>query len=303
MALNYQHLHYFWVAARAGSVTGAARSLRLAPSTVSAQIKELEGSLGQALFRRRGRGLVLTEAGQVVLGHADAIFGLGRELEDILAGRRDAEHPVWLRVGVASGLPRLLVWRLLAPALTLDGVPVHLVCVGDRPSRLLDALALHRVDLVLSDGPVAPVSGPPVHCMPLGASGLTWFGTPELAASLRGPHPQRLQGAPVLLPEGDAALRPALDAWLVRHGLRVRVVGEFGDSALMKAFGEGGAGLFPAPTIVADHVVARHGVVALGELDGVVERYYGVTPHGPGSLGVVRQVLERAGHLLVASTG
>jgi LysR family transcriptional activator of nhaA len=273
--LNYHHLLYFWVAAREGGVTAAAARLRLAPPTLSSQIRSLEDALGQKLFTRVGRRLELTETGRTVLRYADEIFGLGRELLDTVKGRPSGQ-PLPLVVGVADAVPKLIVRRLLEPALHL-AEPVRLVCREDNPERLLAELAVHAIDLVVTDAPLGAGSAVKAFNHLLGECPVAFFGTPALAAAHRRGFPGSLDGAPVLLPGGHSALRRGLDQWLERAGVRPRVVAEFDDSALLKVFGQDGLGLFPGPAAITQEIVAQHGVQLVGQVDEVRARFFVVS--------------------------
>ncbi|MCB9528873.1 MAG: LysR family transcriptional regulator [bacterium] len=268
--LNYHHLLYFWTAARDGGVTAAARALRLAPSTLSAQIRQLEERLGHALFRRDGRRLVLTEVGETVYSYADEIFALGRELTQTLDDRPHP-HTARLVIGVADVMPRLLAARLVRPVL---GGDVRLACRTGDPRRLIEEMALHRVHVVLSDAPAPADATERLVSHLVGACPIELFAAPALAARHRDPLPEALDGAPFLLPAEHTELRRALDEWFVAHRIRPRIMGEFDDSALMKAFGQQALGLFPAPALVAPELIADHGVVCLHRLDGPQERVY-----------------------------
>ena len=274
--LNYHHLRYFWAVAHEGGVTRAAEKLNVSQPTVSDQIRQLEAALGEKLLQKHGRGVALTEAGRVALRYADEIFGLGHEFLDTLKGRPQG-RPATLRVGIANALPKLVAHRVLAPALGLE-VPVLMHCVEDRAERLLAEVALRELDLVLSDVPVGP--GSPVKAFNhlLGESAVTVFGTRALVSAHRRRFPASLDGAPMLVPTHATSLRRALDDWMERSGIRPRIVGEFEDSALLKTFGETGAGLFPAPSVIAPDIRRRYRVSGLGELPGVVERFYLISP-------------------------
>jgi LysR family transcriptional regulator, transcriptional activator of nhaA len=152
--VNYKHLQYFWAVAREGSVTRAAEVLHVTQPAISAQLARLERQLGAKLFTRSGRNLMLTEAGRTAFDYADEIFTLGQELEGVLRGGR-AGRPVRLTAGVSNALPKLIAFRLLAPALGLDPA-VRLTIRDDRPDRLLADLAIHELDLVLTDTPLTP---------------------------------------------------------------------------------------------------------------------------------------------------
>lgn len=273
--LNFNHLHYFWAVAREGSLARAAADLRLAPSTLSGQIRLLERQLGVQLFTRAGRGLVLSEPGRVVFRYADDIFSLGREMQDALGGRAVGRAST-LVVGIADVLPKLVASRLLDPVLRL-GRATQLVCREDKPARLLAELALHNVDVVLSDSPVGPSAPVRAFAHLLGECGVTLFGAAKLAGAARRGFPKSLESAPMLLPTENTALRRSLELWFAEHGLRPRVVGEFEDSALLKVFGQAGYGLFPAASVIADEVVRQYQVRAVGELVGVRERFYAIS--------------------------
>ncbi len=273
--LNYHHLLYFWTTAKHGGIGKAGAELRLRPPTISAQIHRLEEMLGEKLFAREGRKLVLTEFGRVVYGYADEIFSLGREMLDAVKGRA-APKALRLVVGVADAVPKLVAMRLLRPALSV-GVPLRLVCFEDRHDKLLARLALHELDVVISDGPTPSGSGLKAFNHLLGECGISFFAGRKIAERLRGRFPEHLDGAPFLLPTAGSALRRSLDTWFDAHGLRPRIVGEFEDSALLKAFGHDGAGVFAAPTVIEREIAKQHGVRVLGRSETVRERFYAIS--------------------------
>lgn len=273
--LNYHHLLYFWLVAREGSLARASAELRLAQSTVSGQIRALEVALGEKLFTRSGRRLVLTEIGRVAFRYAEEIFTLGRELQDTLKGR-PVGRPLNLVVGVADVVPKLVAQRLLEPALEL-AEPVRLICREDKPDRLLAELAVHGLDVVLADSPVGPSSRIKAFNHLLGECGIVFFATRELAAVHRRGFPQSLDGAPVLLPTENTALRRSLDQWFTTRGIRPRVVAEFEDSALLNVFGQRGNGLFPAHAAIADEVRRQHQVFPVGRVEEVRDQFYAIS--------------------------
>jgi LysR family transcriptional activator of nhaA len=273
--LNYHHLLYFWTVARQGSVVAAAEELRLTQPTISGQVRALEEALGEKLFRRAGRGLALTEVGRLVYRYADEIFGLGRELLNTL-NDRPTGRPFQLAVGIADVMPKSVVHRLLAPALTVpEGV--QLTCREDKADRLLMALAVHELDVVLADTPTGPGLSVKAFNHLLGESGVSLFAARALASKLRRGFPRSLQDAPMLLPSGHTMMRRSIDQWLDAQELRPRIAGEFDDSALMIVFGQAGAGVFPAPTVVEADVCAQHSVAVVGHLEGVRERFYAIS--------------------------
>ena len=273
-ALNYHHLRYFWAAAREGSVTRASEKLHISQPAVSAQIRDLEQALGEKLFARSGRGLVLTEAGRVVYRYAEEIFGLGAELLDTLRGRPTG-RPARLRVGIANVIPKLIAHRLLEPAFALPE-PVRVLCLEDSPERLLAELAMHNLDVVLADAPAGPTVKVRVYNHLLGECSVSILGAERLGKTRRRGFPRSLDGAPFLLPTPDAALRRLLDQWFEAQGIRPEIVGEFDDSALLKVFGQSAAGLFAVPSAIEAAVRRQYGVLLVGRVD-VRERFYAIT--------------------------
>lgn len=273
--LNFKHLHYFWVVAQEGSITRAAERLGVAVQTISGQLSLLERQLGKALFNSQGRGLVLSDAGRVALGFADQIFQLGDALIDAVE-HSDSESTLRLRAGISDGIPKLLAYRLLSTVTDMPG-DVRLICDEGEFEALLADLALHRLDVVLTDRP-APVGGNlKVFSTRLGEFATGLFATAELAERYREGFPNSLNGAPLLLPTRHNTLRGRIDRWLEHTGLRPKIVGEFEDSALLNTFGHGGLGLFPAPLDLADEVASQLDAVPLGAMSGVSEQIYAIS--------------------------
>lgn len=276
MWLNYHHLLYFWTVVKEGGVARAAATLRLSQPTISTQVKALETQLGVRLLGREGRRVVPTEAGIQVFRYADEIFSIGRELVSTVT-RGGAGRPTRFVVGVADVLSKLIAYRLISPALRL-AEPVRIICREDRIDRLLAGLAVHDVDLVLSETPVPPHVRVQAYNHLLGQSPVMLFAVPAQAARLRKGFPGSLAGAPVLWPGEGTVLRRQLDDWVQRTGILPRIVGEFDDSALLKAFGEHGAGAFAAPSVLRAELKQKHGVVPVATLPDVHERYYAISP-------------------------
>lgn len=272
--LNYHHLLYFWVVAREGGLVPASKILRLARPTLSGQIRALEDSLGEKLFTRSGRRLVLTDVGQMVYRYADEIFTLGREMMDTVKGRGSG-RPTRLDVGVADVVPKLVVRRLLEPALHLPG-EVRLACHEDTHDRLMARLAVHELDIIIADAPVPAGSTVRAYNHLLGECGVTVFGAPQYAP-LKAEFPKSLNGAPMLLPVEGTPLRRSLNQWFASVGITPNVVAEFEDSALLKVFGGDGVGLFISPTAVEREVERQYGTVVLGRVETVRERYYAIS--------------------------
>jgi LysR family transcriptional activator of nhaA len=290
--LNFKHLHYFHAVAKAGAINRAAEKLHLTPQTLSGQLTLFEQRLGVALFRRTGRRLELTDTGRLVLSYADEIFQVSAELEQNLRDSRE-NRTFPFRVGIADVLPKSIAYQLLAPALTLTD-PVHLICREDRLDRLLGELAIHRLDMVLADRPMPPGMDVKGYSHPLGECGVAFFAAPELAARLRGVFPANLDAAPLLIPGEDSALRSPLLRWLERQNVQPRIIGEFDDSALMKAFGKAGAGVFSAPARPGDEVESQYGVIRLGETRDLRERFFAISVERQISHPAVLAVSEAA---------
>lgn len=273
--LNFKHLHYFLAVAKSGGVNRAAERLHLTPQTLSGQISQLEQRLGKPLFKRDGRRMELSATGKLALSYAEEIFQVSAELEARLRGAPE-ELAIPFRVGIADVVPKSIAHQLLAPVLNL-AEPIRLICREDRLDRLLADLAIHRLDMVLADRSMPPDLDVKGHSHLLGECGVDFFAAPELAARLGTEFPANLDGAPMLIPGEDSALRAPLMRWLDRRGLRPRVVAEFDDSALMKAFGQSGAGVFSAPAAMALEIEARYGVVLLGQTEDMHERFYAIS--------------------------
>ncbi len=274
-SLNFKHLRYFWVVARAGGITRASERLHLTPQTISGQISVFEALLGYKLFARAGRRLELTEAGRVALSYADKIFTLGEELEGVL--RSPAEgRPLQLSVGVADAVPKVVAYRLLEPAVRLPE-PLHIVCREGQLASLLADLAVHRLDIVIADSPMPAAVNVRGFNHLLGECGVTFFATAKLARQHKGSFPGLLDGAPLLLPGEHAAVRPRLIRWFDAQGINPRIVGEFDDGALLKAFGRAGAGIFAVPSAIAEQVRRQYGVLAIGRTEAVTEVFYAIS--------------------------
>lgn len=273
--LNYKRLFYFWSVAKAGSITRAAERLHLTPQTLSGQISELERALGTDLFRRSGRRIELTAAGKQALPHAEEIFQIGRELELLLQdSSRTSELP--FRVGLADVIPKSIAYRLLAPAMRM-AEPVRLICQEDKLERLFAELAVHHLDLIISDRPLPTELGVKGYSHLLGTSAVAFFSAQPLAAQYRQGFPQSIHGAPMLVPSDSAALRGPLGRWLDEQQLQPHIIGEFDDTALMKAFGQAGVGIFPAPMVIAEEARRQYQVEMIGHTDEISVQYYAIS--------------------------
>lgn len=288
--LNYHHLLYFWTIVTEGSVSAASRKLKLAQPTVSEQLRQLERSLGVELFHRQAGRLRLTEDGSHVFRYADDIFVLGRELTDSVS-RRQVARRSRLVVGVADVVPKLIVAKLLAPALAHDP-ELQLICHEDRHDKLIADLALFELDLVLTDAPVRTSANFRGYTRLLSDSGVALFTEPSLAKRLRERFPRSLVDVPLLLPLEHTGLRIALTRWFDAHDLRPRIRGEFQDSALAAVFAREHQGVLATPTDVAEQMRGHYGLALVAELDGVRQRFYAVTPERKIDHPAVRAVVR-----------
>ena len=294
--LNYAHLLYFHTVAREGSVVRASEVLHVTPQTISGQIKLLEGAIGEPLFVRAGRGLVLSDTGRLVQEYAESIFSLGEELTRRLGSGAGGTHAAALRVGVVDSVPKLVASHILGHALRdEEGLPgSRLICREGDLETLLAELAVHRLDLVLSDRPVPVGLAVKARNHPLGHSDVALFMPSADAERVAAGFPQSLDDAPMLLPRENSALRRQLDHWFDERDLRPRIVAEFDDGALMKAFGRAGLGIFPAPLAIADEIVDSWRAQPIGIVDGVIESYVAISPERRLRHPVIKRVIEGA---------
>jgi len=272
--INFRHLYYFWVVAKEGGITRAAERLGLAVQTISTQLSQLEQQLGTALFSQQGRRLVLTEAGRTAERYADQIFLLGEQLQDALT-EVDTKK-IRLTVGISDSLPKLTAYRMLEPTMQLEP-KVRLVCYEDSFDALLGDLAVHKLDVVLTDRPVRSGSTLKVFSHLLFDSPTTVVGAPALAQLHRADFPRSLNGAPFLLPTRNNALRGKIDEWFGQHAVRPDIVGEFEDNALLNTFGRRGLGLFFATSLLAGDIEAQFGAVLVGAVDDVREQFFAIS--------------------------
>lgn len=300
--MNYKHLHYFMQVAQAGSVTRASELLHLTPQTISGQIQLLEDALGAPLFSKSGRGLMLTENGRLVLGYAEDIFALGSELTAAVRDQPKNGRMIEFRVGVADALPKSIAYRLIEPATQLPE-PVRVVCREWKLDSLLAELALHQLDLVLSDAPIPSRVSVRAYSHRLGASTMSFFATAELKARLPTRFPLCLNDAPMLMPGEDSAAAQRLRAWFRSKALRPRIVGEFDDSALAKEFGRRGAGIFVGPTVLAREIEAQHHVKMIGVAEDVVVEFFAISVERRVSHPCVVAITNAARGELFASAG
>lgn len=273
--LNYHHLLNFWLVAREGSVRQASEVLHVTPASVSIQVRQLERALGVKLFNRRGRGLVLTDIGEQVASYAEEIFSTGRELMEMVRGR-PVGRPMELRVGMREVMPKLVAFQLLQPALEID-TPVRLVVQEGDMATLITDLAIHKLDVVLTDTTLDPLYKIQAHSHRLGSSDVLVVGAKKLSNRYRREFPSSLDGAPFLLPTDNSVLRRQLDRWFSDLNVAPMIVGEFADSAMMKIAGRSGLGLFAIPAIIEEEVRKLYGLTRVGLAAGIEEQFYAVS--------------------------
>jgi LysR family transcriptional activator of nhaA len=298
--LNYSHLQYFNAVAREGTIAKAAESLHLTPQTISGQIKLLEEAVGAPLFERVGRGLVLTETGHAVNQYAEEIFALGTELAQWVSGRH-ARSFGSLNVGIVNSIPKLVAHGVLHAGLEIDP-PIRLICRESALQSLLADLAVHRLDLVLSDRPIPPGYGVKAFNHLLGESAISFYGQDRLARRFEAGFPQSLDGAPVLAPLTGSSMRRQLDGWFDEIGVSPKIVAEFEDSALLKAFGEAGAGIFPAPRVIERELRQTYHVRPIGAAGLIREAYYAISPERVLKQPAVRHITKAARERLSSLT-
>lgn len=292
--LNYSHLHYFWTVANEGSIARAAEVLHITPQTISGQLKLLDEAVGEPLFQRAGRGLALTDTGTLVKQYADDIFALGGELAQVVRGRQAASQV--LNVGIVHSIAKLISYRVLQPVVAADS-DMQLSCVEGDLDELLADLAVHRLDLVLSDRRMPVNTNVKAYNHSLGDSAIALFCKPAAIRRYKANFPQSLHGAPMLMPGRGSAMRRELDDWFERVEIEPRVVAEFDDSALLKMFGAGDAGVFPAPHAIAPEIERMYSARVIGMAEGVRETYLAISPErrlkNPAVLAVIEQAREQ----------
>jgi LysR family transcriptional regulator, transcriptional activator of nhaA len=295
--LNYQHLFYFWNVVKEGSVSRASEKLHLAQPTISGQLAVFEQAVGEKLYYKDGRKLVLSDTGRTIFRYAEEIFTLGQELNQILLGQSSGRG-IRLNVGVADALPKLITYRLLEPALRI-GEPVQMSCHEDKAERLISEMSIHGIDLVLSDIPATPSVGNRLFNHLLGECEVGVFGTSALAERYSQNFPVSLNGAPLLVPTQNTALRRSLDQWFDSQGLCPVIKAEIEDSALLKTFAAAGVGMFVAPLVVESEIHKQYGCQSVGKINTVFERFYAITAQRRRRHPAVMAILENAGNGLI----
>ncbi|MBF2053781.1 MAG: transcriptional activator NhaR [Candidatus Sericytochromatia bacterium] len=292
--LNYHHLLYFWVVAKQGSIVKACKKLHLSQPTISNQLKTLEQAIGQDLFQRSGRQMILTEMGQMVFRYADDIFSIGQDLQQFLQGQTPASRRQRLTIGITDSLPKMVSYRILEPLLAMQD-SVRFVCMeDDNLEGLLVRLSLYELDVVLADAPVSPGTKIKAYNHLLGECGVSFFVAPARASAYRKKFPQSLKDAPMLMPSDNTALRPELEEWLTTNSIKPHIVGEFDDTALLKVFGQMGHGVFALPSVIEDDIIQSLGVECIGRAENVRNRFYAISIQRKLGQPVITQLVEKA---------
>jgi len=272
--LNYHHLYYFCAVARTGSISKASEELHVSPPAISTQLRSLEENFGEKLFARSGRNLMLTEMGRIVFSYGEEIFALGQELMNTVKDRPTG-RPLRLVIGVVDVVPKMIAQWLIEPALRLRE-PVRIVCREGSSDQLLSQLAIHQLDVVLSDVPINPNVKVRAYNHLLGECGTTFVATPRLAKSLKNDFPHSLHQAPLLLPTENTAIRRSLDSWLDSQGIRPMITGEFQDDALLRAFGQAGTGVFPILSVF-EKQLKQDSLQRIGRTEDIRSRFYAIS--------------------------
>lgn len=289
--LNFHHLFYFWRVARMGHLTRAAQELHTSQSALSAQIKQLEDRLGEALFEREGRRLVLTDTGQLVLYYAESIFGLSQEMLGRLQGR--SEGVIRLRVGSVATMSRNYQENWIRPLLADPSVVLTLE--SGLLEGLLERLVQHQLDVVLANETVPTDADRPLHCRFLGSQAISLVGPASIwkGRSLR--VPDDLDGVDLALPGPRHALRAQFDAMCMSAGVQPRLRAEVDDMAMLRLIARDSNWLTVLPEVVVQDEIHAGSLVSVGQSTQLQERFYAITtPH--------RHRIERLERLLQGST-
>ena len=273
--LNYKHLYYFWVVANEGAIVRAAERLHLTPQTISGQISLLESTMNCQLFAKEGRNLILTESGNIALSYANEIFSLGTELQEVLL-KRPSGRPMQFHVGIADVVPKLIAHRLIEPALKATN-DIRITCHEDKLDHLITEIASHKLDVIIADCPIRSGSNVRAFNHLLGECGIAFFATKNLHQKYGHNFPSSLNGAPFLLPTHTSVVRSTLMKWFDQHQIQPCIAGEFDDSALLKAFGQAGVGIFSAPAVIRDEIVRQYEVEVIGETTEIKEQFYAIS--------------------------
>ena len=297
--LNYKHLRYFWMVAKTGSIARASEQLYLSPQSISGQLGELENNLGVQLFKKVGRGLALTDMGRRIFSYADEIFALGSELLEV-THHQEVKKSTPFRIGISDSVAKSIAYKIIEPVLQLDE-PIRLICREGKLAGLLSDMSVNQLDLVIADRPMPANVHVRAHNHLLGESQLAIFANQQLIDRHINNNkdlafPFNLQGAPFLLPGEDFTFQKKLIDWFESKKIYPRMVGEFDDGALLKSFGQAGAGFFAASIVISDYICKQYQVQQVGKIDKVTEQLYAITTERrlthPAVKAIVQATLE-----------
>lgn len=289
LRLNYHHLHYFWAVAKEGNLTRAAARLHVSQSALSAQIRQLEEQLGQALFTRQGRALQLTEAGHLALGYAESIFASGSELVALLRDGRRAQRQV-LRIGAVATLSRNFQENFLAPLLAREDV--ELVLHSASLADLLARLRVHTLDLVLSNQRVAGSGDAGWRSRRIARQPVSLVGRP-LAPGRSFRFPDDLTEWPLMLPGRDSEIRVSFDLLCEQLGVRYRLRAEVDDMALLRLLARDAEGVALVPSVVVQDELRSGRLVEYVVVPGLQEQFYAITVPRRFEQPLLRELLRR----------
>lgn len=290
--MNYKHLQYFWAVAKQGSIAAASGTLHLTPQTISGQLTLLEESIGEKLFQRQGRGLLLTEKGRLVFRYADEIFSLGKELQDVIRGASPKGRMEFV-VGILDGIPKTIAYKLLEPSLEANH-EISIICKEGTLEQILGDLAVQKLDLVLADMPLTSTFKIKAYNHFLGESGITFFATSTLAKKYKRNFPQSLETAPLLIPTENSTIRRSIDQWFNELEVYPDIVGEFDDSALLKVFAQAGKGIFFMPTAIEKELCKQLNVKIIGRTEDVKQEFYAISTERKVTHPAISAICEHA---------
>ena len=292
--LNYNHLYYFYVVAKEGSIVKASETLNLTPQTISGQISSFENQIGILLFDRKGRKLHLSEFGQLIFSYAEEIFQIGGELKNVIATQQPNQY-LTFTVGITDVIPKTLAYQLLKPALDMAD-PIRLICHEGDQESLLAELAVNKLDLILTDQPLRPGNNVKAYNHQLAESGLTFFASSAITKNMTEDFPLSLSEKPFLMQSKKSVIHQRLSSWFQTHNIAPTIVAEFDDSALMKSFGQSGYGIFTGPTLIEQHIMSQYNVAVIGRTEELKEQYYAISPERrlkhPAIIGIVNAITD-----------
>ena len=293
--LNFKHLRYFWMVAKTGSIARASEQLYLSPQSISGQLGELENSLGVQILKKAGRGLELTDMGRRIFSYADEIFSLGDELLNVTQNQL-VKKSAPFRIGITDSVAKSVAYRVIEPVLHI-AESVRLICREGKLDSLLAEMSVNQLDLVIADRPMPTNLNVRANNHLLGESKIAIFAAKDLIAKHQHKKfPQLLNDAPFLLQGEDFTFQKKLISWFEMHKVYPQIIGEFDDGAMLKSFGQAGAGFFAAPLAIADYICNQYQVEKVGQIDSVTEQLYVISTERklshPAVVAIIRATTE-----------